>query len=385
MSKRTILFLIFPFFFSCTENLEKELIIDINEKHEFNFSHIFDSFNILPLETSKEILIGDIDKILFADDLIFLLDKRITKTVFAFGKDGKFKFKISSEGFGPGELYSPTNITLNYDKEELIVVDGRQGKFMFYGFDGKFIKEIKKVELSSPYDINYIDGRIYIVDGFTDNWHERLKVTDEDLNITENIDVFLPEDYKLINGKKSTYLYELSGRKGILYKEALNNRFIEIREGKGQKNLIFSFSGEQFKVVSGKTYEALDFYQNFRKADNYAIGDHMINAENFSLLSINKGEEMKLALWDRHSDSVIQISQFTNDMDGILPAITGIPPSNVSADIFVWAIHPKDLAAMSLNNKDQAVKYKNFVKEKVIDRDDNPILFIYQMKTTVLH
>jgi len=385
MSKRTILFLIFPFFFSCTENLEKELIIDINEKHEFNFSHIFDSFNILPLETSKEILIGDIDKILFTDDLIFLLDKRITKTVFAFGKDGKFKFKISSEGFGPGELYSPTNITLNYDKEELIVVDGRQGKFMFYGFDGKFIKEIKKVELSSPYDINYVDGKIYIVDGFTENWHERLKVTDVNLNIIDNIEVFLPEDYKLINGKKSTYLYEMSGRNGLFYKEAINNRFIELKTGESQKDYIFSFSGEQFEAISGKTYEALDFYQEFRRADKYAMGDHMVNSENFSLLSINKGEEMNIALWDRLNDKVFLISHFTNDMDGILPAITGIPPSNVNADIFVWAIHPKDLATMSLNNKDQAIKYENFVEERGIKSDDNPILFIYQMKKTIFN
>jgi hypothetical protein len=360
-----------------------KLFIDIDDIQEMNYSDIFDSYEIIPLETSQDILIGEIDKVLFSDDLIFVLDKRITKTVFAFGKEGKFRFKITSQGFGPGELYSPTNITLNHDKQELVVVDGRQGKFLIYDFEGRYKKEIKKVEMSSPYDININDGKFYIVDGFTDNWSERLKVTDDELNVIKSIDVFMPEDFKLIEGKKSTYLYEQSGKRGFFYKEALYNRFIEIKGDAIEKNYIFIFSDEQFKATPGKIYKAFDFDQEFRRADKYAIGDNMVNSENFSLIGIAKGDHVIIALWDRQKNKVTRVSQFLNDMDGILFPITGIPPGNGIADLFVFAIHPKDLAYASNRHNGSSIPYDNYAKEKGIQPDDNPILFVYKMKASL--
>ena len=68
------------------DHVEKEYII--------NMSSYFDSMEIIPLETRKDVLLGRISKIQEIDNHLFVLDKSISKSVLVFDKKGAFLFRI---------------------------------------------------------------------------------------------------------------------------------------------------------------------------------------------------------------------------------------------------------------------------------------------------
>jgi hypothetical protein len=191
--------------FSCgRENATgvKGLVIDIQAEKEIFHSDMFDDFEIIPLETTDAGLVGEISQILLFKDLIFVLDRNLANAVFIFSREGKLLRKIESKGMGPSELFAPVNIAFNEANQELIVFDGRQAKFLFYDVEGNFLRENKKPELLSVFDMFFQNERYYFIDDRVEDWHRRLLVTDRDLKEIQRIDTFFDGDFRIVNGKK---------------------------------------------------------------------------------------------------------------------------------------------------------------------------------------
>ncbi len=108
-----------------------------------NFAEIL---SVIPLETTKECLIGEIDKILHVDGVYYIVDRRKAKGIFAFDEEGKFMTSIGYAGRGPGEYVEPTDIFYDSEKGELVVWDQYQHQFNRFTKDGKFLGD-KKVSL----------------------------------------------------------------------------------------------------------------------------------------------------------------------------------------------------------------------------------------------
>ena len=108
---------------------------------------IFQEVNYIPLETTKESLFGRINQLLVTKDYYIILDQH-TNCVLFFFKNGKYHAKINGGNTGTKEnlLY---NITLNPDKEELLVRQPHQ--ISTYSFDGKKLREEKSKSLTWPY------------------------------------------------------------------------------------------------------------------------------------------------------------------------------------------------------------------------------------------
>ena len=371
--------------FSCDREKSKEisevrLTIDIENEEEIFFSDIFEDYAIIPLETTQNALIGEISKILLSGNLIFILDSKLANAVFIYNKKGKLLQKIKSIGLGPGELFSPVNIEVNEKDKELIVFDGRQGKFLFYDFEGKFLREKRKTEIISVFDMFFQNDHFYFIDDQSEDWHRRLLVTDTDLYETKRLDTFFEGDFRIINGKKSHYFYESHDGKGFFYKERNHNRLLKIEEDRVSKQYMFSFSSMEFEPDPARIYEAFEFSQEFWASGKYALGDEMIDSKKHTLFSVSKGSEFKLALWEKERGGVKMIKRIINDMDRISPDINGIPPSNVNANYFIWALHPADLADFHRFKNQNENLYLGFSSKFGIDLDDNPILFIYSFK-----
>ncbi|MCH6235617.1 6-bladed beta-propeller [Cognataquiflexum rubidum] len=383
LRKNYLILIVLISVFSC-ENERKQnvynLTIDIESVSGISHSDIFKGYSIVPLETNRNTLIGEISKIILSENLIFVLDSKISNSVFIYSKNGKLVNKIESKGTGPGELFSPVNIEINEEDKELIVFDGKLGKFLYYDFKGNFLKEKRKTEIISVFDMFFQNSHFYFVDDQSEDWHSRLLVTDKNLNETKRLDTFFEGDFKIMNGKKSRYFYESHDGNGIFYKERNHNRLVKIEGNIVSNQYLFSFSSLEFEPDPARTYEAFEFSKEFWQSDKYALGDEIIDSNNYTLLSVNKGSEFKLALWEKEGNGVKMIKSIKNDMDGISPDINGIPPYNVKANYFIWALHPADLADFhGLKNQSQN-PYLDFFSKYKIDLDDNPILFIYTFK-----
>ena len=78
----------------------KEYDIDIQQRDAI--SDFVDSYKTLPLETTKDNLIGNINKVQIIDTCIYVLDKE-QATIFVFNTEGKYLNKICRQGRAPEE------------------------------------------------------------------------------------------------------------------------------------------------------------------------------------------------------------------------------------------------------------------------------------------
>jgi hypothetical protein len=90
------------------DNDFKGLRIQIREenfiKGKTNLSSLINVIKLIPLETNKDCLIGKIDKVIFSNNRIYVLDKRRARGVFIFDGQGKFVNKIVPNGKGPMDI-----------------------------------------------------------------------------------------------------------------------------------------------------------------------------------------------------------------------------------------------------------------------------------------
>lgn len=101
-----------------------------------------DSIEIIKLETSDECLIGEIKKVSFTDQFIFVSDPYVSQKIFMFDKNGKFVKSIGSQGGGPGEYSTISNFTITGDS--LLIQDYNLHKYLVYSIkENRFVGDIR--------------------------------------------------------------------------------------------------------------------------------------------------------------------------------------------------------------------------------------------------
>ncbi|MFT3737655.1 MAG: 6-bladed beta-propeller [Breznakibacter sp.] len=127
--------------FSCTNRKNKDVkkrTVKIEEAKAYVFSDIFDSLTIYPLETNDSSLITEIDKVIFSDGQIFILDKRQLSVV-TFDSFGKFVSRLRKIGRGPDEYVGIEDFTFDSRKGNLILLNWCTLKT--YGLDGRLLEQ----------------------------------------------------------------------------------------------------------------------------------------------------------------------------------------------------------------------------------------------------
>lgn len=98
-------------FLSCSESDTKHgalsVEVNVSSKLKLKFTDLFESVEVIPLGTTDDVLISGITKTLIVNDLIFVLNKSATNTIFCFDKSGNLIFKKESEGMGPKRVVFP--------------------------------------------------------------------------------------------------------------------------------------------------------------------------------------------------------------------------------------------------------------------------------------
>jgi hypothetical protein len=133
------------------------------ERERILYSSMFDSIKIIPLSNKDEI-IGQIDKISVSDDVIFVLDRRLAKTLLSFDLNGRLLCKFGKIGRGPGEYAEISDFTIDAKNQIVYVLDDITQSISSYdALTGKFIKKVRinEDETYSSYNIQYSNGYIY--------------------------------------------------------------------------------------------------------------------------------------------------------------------------------------------------------------------------------
>lgn len=131
-------------FYSChsinntTDNLV--YIKCFNKEVEDSISNIRldKNFNILPLETKPDCLIGEVRMIEKLDSLLFILD--YSPNLFVFNTNGKFINQIGKIGDGPNEYVGINAFYLDKKNKRVVIIDEMKGALIHYDYYGKFIE-----------------------------------------------------------------------------------------------------------------------------------------------------------------------------------------------------------------------------------------------------
>ncbi|MDR0766709.1 MAG: 6-bladed beta-propeller [Odoribacteraceae bacterium] len=106
-----------------------------------NLSLIFEKIEYVQLETPEGHLIGDISRIITHGDRFYILDARISRSVFCFNRDGSFLHEINRQGRGPGEYIELQAITIDHEKSRLLLYSETPRKVIAFDLDGNFLDE----------------------------------------------------------------------------------------------------------------------------------------------------------------------------------------------------------------------------------------------------
>jgi hypothetical protein len=146
--KNSITFLALCFFFIACHHKGKELSpnikkikISIDEYKQYLDISEFYNAQFIPLETSPESMIGNMDKVIIKDNLIYILDARGAKKIFVFDIKGKFSKTIGKPGKGEGEYLVLADFDILENK--IYISSQQNNKMLVFNLNGDHIKDIK--------------------------------------------------------------------------------------------------------------------------------------------------------------------------------------------------------------------------------------------------
>lgn len=126
------------------KNIEKTTVTPgITTNDNIPASKLFEKIRYIPVETTDSFLIGHIDKILILDNKFILVDKYKTHSVFIIDSAGRKISQINKRGNGPGEYHTISDVSIDYQNNEIIIWSDILQKIMNYDLNGNFKSETK--------------------------------------------------------------------------------------------------------------------------------------------------------------------------------------------------------------------------------------------------
>jgi len=97
--EKIIIFIIFISIFLCCSKQSKksEDIIDLDNNVPVSVSDLFESVDVVQLETNKECLIGSVTEVFFYNNRYYIFDLK-QQGMFCFDDTGSYLFKIFKKG-----------------------------------------------------------------------------------------------------------------------------------------------------------------------------------------------------------------------------------------------------------------------------------------------
>jgi len=347
--------------------------VDAESSDEMKLSAFFTDFKVVRLETSDDVLIGEIGRIKQANNKIYVSDGN---ALYVFDQTGKCLSFINKRGQGPGEYSGVQDFTV--DGENIVIWSNAARKILVYRESGEFVSEYRLKHwahvMSPSVAHNYI---LYSGNQIGDGDNYKLHV----INKEGETDVkFMP-----INEIKSKYLMILQEYNFAKYKdnlrffEAYNDTIYTITEDKIEPTFFVDFKGKNIpQSFFDRGYEnVMKFIQSFMQQD-YAFGVFYFTENEqtkmFCSYYQNKG---KLTFFDVQSKtsqtfSSIQDDVFFNSLKLQIAEFHYFANENI--------IFPVDAATIVERRENYQVseKYKNIID--TVKDEDNHVLFIFNLK-----
>ncbi len=154
-----------------------QITYDTISSQKIKPDQIIANSHFVKLETDPKCLIGNVDKILFVDSSIVIVDESIGKSIYVFDMNGNFKNKVSRIGNASNEYLKLVDVFVG-PESEIYIIDNAKRKLMAFESDGRFISS--KDNPISNFEMNYINNNrfaIYSSFNLTANGNRKIEKT----------------------------------------------------------------------------------------------------------------------------------------------------------------------------------------------------------------
>jgi hypothetical protein len=355
--------------------------VDAENSNPIKLSALVDTISYVILESTEESSFGSVDKLIFVNDKIYISDESNTHAIYCFSNTGKFQFKISNRGRGPGEYIGIYDFDVDEPNKLIIIYDREQGAFLEYDFNGNFINRYTTGLCISSFKI-IGDGCIVAYSGYSTNpsnskepnatifrlnyrgHNDFLSYTSFDESLSLFLKIFsVFNNISFHNGSVYIYDYFQSSIYELNYEQIKSQIIIDFGKNKIPSDFwetsdILSLSNA---ISEGKFVGGLENFQ--------IVGKWIIGVTYF-------GENLIRFFYDRDNSIILQPNQqVMNDIDGF--PIVLMPPYHSTNNCLVSLIEPTWLYKIASQNLPN-VKIPSVLAD--IEPNANPILQILRLK-----
>lgn len=350
-------------------------ILDFQNK-DINLSEILD-IQFIPLETTRESIIGLISTVKVVDDRVFIFDKYRMKEVFVFDIKGNFITKVGEKGGGPTQFVSLTGFDIDKKRQTIILADYKN-KLLFYDLENYQYKYDKKTDFSYFDFVSLQENAFafFFTDGFS--IAERAKnnfvlITDtfmEPQKACYHADFTTP----IIVRNYGENFYKLNNRSFVYHHLMPFVYEIEKNDIKPKYKLDF----ETFKFPS----------MDFLKSETKEYADYTKSLSNSDFISNYGIYETNDMVWTQFVKNRQLYTGFYNKKDKqgyILPLNNYFKSLGLGALVFPKG-NTDEYLICEVQIEENTLKYAkdNLDYQKIIQKrskDDNPVLCLIKMKS----
>ena len=386
-------------FFSCTEKKdlpEKRDFISIDFESslvsELKFSQFVDTIEFIPLETTNENLIGEVNRIIYDDEKYYIRATRgmLNSNLFVFDKTGKYLWGLNKRGYGPGEYNDFKDFLLTKDRINVV----SYFKFISYDKKGSF-KEEYKLEQHVKEFLN-IDDTTFLA------FAKRTRVNNlmffyimNDEGKVENRFFKRKESEARANDYRTNWRGIVSWGDSYYMNYPYTDTIFKVRQEEvspyyyvdyGNKKIpsdLFKPSDEP-KIIEKKFSSLTDYFY----INSFGLADHYVYVG-----STNKVFQNFLTLYSRKTGRTFSSHRLVDDMylkGNILPLTAKVIPHNSDNGDILWEVEPNYLIDgyrkyMSNLSEPRRAEFKEKYPDLVrictsLKEDDNPVLLRIKVK-----
>ncbi|MFV0269170.1 MAG: 6-bladed beta-propeller [Draconibacterium sp.] len=361
---------------SIVYNEDKAIELSINESST--------EYQLLFLEHNEDSYIGNVDKIIFSEGNIFVLDKA-QRMIFIFDRNGNYMAKIDDTGRGGNEYIQINDFCLSKTSNTILasVVCGGHSSVVFeYGINGNMVNRFNLP--FSSYKIEKSNNRLFFYSDYTTT-----KEHGHNIHITSAKGKVISKSfpYKKRQGGWGieSDVFKVDEKGDIYYFPVFCDTIYRLKEDN-------SFEPVIVLKATGETHadELCELYQNisperFMETEHKFFYQRLSNVRLFQDLIYFEADKNNIGenfIFDIQSDKLYKC--ISNDYF----STTVVSPLSTDKTWLVGIVNPFEVHDFVNQVIDKNVDYENFMEDNVFIKeifektnfDSNPVIVKYKLK-----
>jgi len=359
-----------------------EIKIDVDDKNVGRTAEdLFDEPTFVKLETTNNNLIGSISQVLFANDLIIVVDKTISNSISVFDMHGKFKNKIGKPGQGPGEYISCHDVALVPNSDQIAVLDDKLAKIHYYKIDGRYLNSVK-FEFS-PINMEFISSDIIAYSGLfnPDLNNNDLIITDCNNKVLSTYfkSLYKEDVFCLVNGK---LIWKYDDK--VFYNPNYNDTIFVLSEKSIRPIYKINIVKYGYPTKIDDKITGIDMHEYIKKYVHFDGGFCEFRNSAYFSIDLPLISNSTLALYSKKYKKTYLYNHMYNNPYFYSLNTNTINIERYKEDVLVKAIQAQELI-MAKKMFDERAQRNQISKSKVdelykgLSEEDNPVLFFFKI------